>query len=172
MPSDQPVEVLEEFLAARGELLLRSAVLLAGSQQAGEDLLQAALERTFRHWRRIDGDPEGYLRRTLHHLAADGWRRQRSWRARLHLLPRDDIVDATDSVDQRDQLVRLLRLLPPRQRTAVVLRYWEQLTEAEAAEVMGCSPGTVKSATSRGLQRLRELSGIENGEPQITGRKP
>jgi RNA polymerase sigma-70 factor (sigma-E family) len=173
--ADQAVAALEDFLATRGRPLLHAAVLLAGSQEAGEDLMQAALERVFRHWSRIEGDPEGYLRRTLYHLAADGRRRQRSWRAKLHLLSRTEITaDATIHVDQRDELVRLLRQLPPRQRTAIVLRYWEQLTEAEAAQVMGCSPGTVKSATSRGLHRLRVLSGISdgagNGAQQATGR--
>jgi DNA-directed RNA polymerase specialized sigma24 family protein len=82
----QPVAVLEELLAAKGEHLLRTAVLLAGSRADGEDLLQAALERLFRRWRTIRGDPEGYLRRTLYHLAADGWRRNGAWRARLRLL--------------------------------------------------------------------------------------
>jgi RNA polymerase sigma-70 factor (sigma-E family) len=178
MEPEQGVAVLEEFLASRGQVLLRSAIMLAGSQEAGEDLLQAALERVYRHWRRIEGNPEGYLRRTLYHLAADGWRRQRSWLTRLPLLRQPVAVpDGTDHVDQRDQLVRLLRQLPPRQRTAIVLRYWEELTEAEAAEVMGCAPGTVKAATSRGLQRLRDLSGIQegsqdsisNGAAQTTG---
>jgi RNA polymerase sigma-70 factor (sigma-E family) len=175
MEPGQAVTVLEEFLADRGQPLLRTAVMLAGSQEAGEDLLQGALERVYRHWRKIEGNPEGYLRRTLYHLAADGWRRQSRWCAKLHLFGHAGITtDATDHVDQRDQLVRLLRQLPPRQRTAIVLRYWEELTDAEAAHVMGCSPGTVKSAVSRGLQRLRELSGIQDGirndTPQATGR--
>lgn len=155
----QPVAVLEELLAARGERLLHAAVLLAGSHADGEDLLQAALERVFRHWRHIDGDPEGYLRRTLFHLAADGWRRRGALRARLGLLGQPDAQpDETATVDRRDQLVRLLRELPPRQRTAIVLRFWEELSEAETARLMGCSTGTVKAATSRGLRRLRELS--------------
>ena len=81
MDGEQPVAVLEELLAAKGEHLLRTAVLLAGSHDEGEDLLQAALERVFRRWRTIRGDPEGYLRRTLYHLAADGWRRKGAWRA-------------------------------------------------------------------------------------------
>ena len=173
MDAEQPVGVLEELLAAKGEYLLRTAVLLAGSQDEGEDLLQAALERVFRHWRTIRGDPEGYLRRTLYHLAADGWRRKRAWRARLDLLRQPEAQpDESDAVDRRDHLVRLLRELPPRQRTAIVLRYWEELTEAEAAQAMGCSVGTVKSATSRGMHRLRELSGLEedNGAPRKTGR--
>jgi RNA polymerase sigma factor (sigma-70 family) len=68
-------------------------------------------------------------------------------------------------VDQRDHLVRLLRELPSRQRTAIVLRYWEELTEIQAAEAMGCSQGTVKSAASRGMQRLRELSSHTDTAP-------
>lgn len=173
MDGEQPVAVLEELLAAKGEYLLRTAALLAGSQEEGEDLLQAALERVFRRWRTIRGDPEGYLRQTLYHLAADGWRRKGAWRARLGLLrPPEALSDGTDAVDRRDHLVRLLRELPPRQRTAIVLRYWEELTEAEAARVMGCSPGTVKSATSRGMHRLRELSGLGESDdtPLPTGR--
>lgn len=160
-PADkQPVTVLEELLAARGARLLHAAVLLAGSHADGEDLLQAALERVYRHWRRIDGDPEGYLRTTLYHLAADGWRRKGMLRARLDMLRKPDSVpDETAAVDRRDELVRLLRELPPRQRTAIVLRYWEELSEAETARLMGCSTGTVKSAASRGLRRLRELTG-------------
>jgi DNA-directed RNA polymerase specialized sigma24 family protein len=66
--------------------------------------------------------------------------------------------DPVTTVDLRDALVRVLRELPPRQRTVVVLRYWEQLTQAETAELLGCSEGTVKSTASRGLARLRELT--------------
>jgi RNA polymerase sigma factor (sigma-70 family) len=68
-------------------------------------------------------------------------------------------------VDQRDELFRLLLQLPPGQRAAIVLRYWEDLSEAEAAQVLGCSPGTVKSAASRGLARLRELGGTPPAAP-------
>jgi RNA polymerase sigma-70 factor (sigma-E family) len=165
-PVPQPVAVLEELLVSRGERLLHAAVLLAGSHADGEDLLQAALERVYKHWQRIDGDPEGYLRRTLYHLAADGWRRKGLLRTRLGLLARADVQpDQTASVDDRDQLVRLLRDLPSGQRTAIVLRYWEELSEAESARLMGCSVGYVKSAASRGLRRLRELRAAETNRP-------
>jgi RNA polymerase sigma-70 factor (sigma-E family) len=166
MAHDRAVADLESFLAERGEPLLRTAVLLTGSKEAGEDLLQAGLERLLRHWRRIDGDPEGYLRRTLYNLAADGWRQQRAWRRRLPLLQNSapaTTPDRTPEVDARDALIRLLAQLPPQQRAVIVARYWEQLTEAEAAAVLGCSVGSIKSATSRGLRRLRELSGSAAG---------
>lgn len=161
MEPDRAVADLEQFLGERGEPLLRTAVLLAGSKEAGEDLLQAALERLLRHWQTIEGNPEGYLRRTLYHLAADGWRRQRAWQRQFRLLrPGTDtaVADGTAEVDLRDALVRLLMQLPPRQRSVLVARYWEQLSEAETAQLLGCSVGTVKSATSRGLSKLRELS--------------
>lgn len=107
---------LEQFLAERGAHLLRTAVLLTGGKEAGEDLLQAALERLLRRWRTIDGDLEGYLRRTIYNLAADGWRRKGRWRARLALLrgAGDRIApDRSVQVEQRDELVRLLLRLPP-----------------------------------------------------------
>ena len=77
MQYEEQERTLERFVAERGDRLLRTAVLLAGSRADGEDLLQSALERLLRRWRRIDGDPENYVRRTLYNLAADGWRRQR-----------------------------------------------------------------------------------------------
>jgi RNA polymerase sigma-70 factor (sigma-E family) len=156
------VAELEAFLAERGGPLLRAAVMLAASREAGEDLLQEALVRLLRHWDSLDGDPEGYLRRTMYHLAADGWRRDRAWRIRQRLLLAAGrgtaAADAMAGVDLRDALLQLLGQLPPRQRTVLVLRYFEQLSEAEAALLLGCSVGSVKSAASRGLGRLRELA--------------
>jgi RNA polymerase sigma-70 factor (sigma-E family) len=153
---------LERFLAEHGERLLHIAIVLTGSRADGEDLLQAALERLLPRWRTIAADAaESYLRRTLYNLAADGWRRRGAWRRAFPLLRTPDAAPRTDAmaeVDLRDALVRLLIQLPPRQRAVIVLRYWEQLTEAETAALLGCSAGTVKSAASRGLQRLRELA--------------
>ncbi len=157
---------LERLLADRGPQLMRVAIALTGDRQSGEDLLQAALERVLRKPRAVEADTEGYLRRVLYNLAADGWRRQGRWRQRLPLLrpaPGDAGADGTAAVDVRDALVRLMRQLPPRQRAVIVLRYWEQRTEAETAALLGCSEGTVKSAASRGLRRLRELAGTARG---------
>jgi RNA polymerase sigma-70 factor (sigma-E family) len=155
---------VERLLAERGQHLMRAAVALTGSRTDGEDLLQAALERLLQNWRRVDTDLEGYLRRTLYNLAADGWRRRGRWRGRLAEFRSQARAAGTGSedvavVDLRDALVRLLQQLPPRQRAVVVLRYWEQRTEAETAALLGCTEGTVKSAAARGLRRLRELAG-------------
>jgi RNA polymerase sigma-70 factor (sigma-E family) len=157
---------LERLLDERGTQLMRVAIALAGGREAGEDLLQAALERVLRKPRQVNADTEGYLRQVLYNLAADGWRRRGRWRQRLPLLRAQATTqasaqasDGADVVDLRDALVRLLRQLPPRQRAVIVLRYWEQRTETETAALLGCSEGTVKSAASRGLRQLRELAG-------------
>jgi RNA polymerase sigma-70 factor (sigma-E family) len=155
---------LERFLAERGGHLLRAAVLLTGSKEAGEDLVQTALERLLRRGSAVHGDPEAYLRRIIYHLAADGWRRRGRWRARRALLRgvgEEVAPDRIAQVEQRDELVRLLVRLPPGQRAAIVLRYWEDLGDAEAADVLGCSASTVRSSVARGLHRLRELSGAD-----------
>jgi RNA polymerase sigma-70 factor (sigma-E family) len=149
---------LRRFVAERGDRLLGTAALLAGSRDAGEDLMQSALERLLRNWRRVEGDPESYVRRTLYNLAVDGWRRQRLWQRKAVLTEPDPPADLAAAVDLRDAVIRMLVQLPPRQRAVVVLRYFEQLSEAETAQALGCSVGTVKSATSRGLARLRELT--------------
>ena len=163
---------LERLLAQRGRQLMRVAIALTGTREAGEDLLQAALERVLRKPRHVAGDTEGYVRQVLYNLAADGWRRRGRWRRTLPLLRAPDSATAADGtavVDLRDALARLLYQLPPRQRAVIVLRYWEQRSEAETAALLGCSEGTVKSAASRGLQRLREMAGDDpDWEIQMT----
>jgi RNA polymerase sigma-70 factor (sigma-E family) len=159
---------LDKLLAERGDQLVRAAIALAGNRADGEDLLQAALERLLRSRPRVESDLEGYLRRILYNLAADGWRRREVGVRRLRLIRPDtadvqgtDIADAADpmaAVDLHDALARLLAQLPPRQRTVIVLRYWLQLSEAETAAALGCSQGAVKSAASRGMARLRDLA--------------
>lgn len=172
MAVDRSTSELERFLAERADHLLRTAVLLTGSREAGEDLLQTAVERLLLRWRGFDGDPEGYLRRTLCNLAIDGYRRAGRWRQKERLLRAGswEVPDAAGEVDLRDALVRLLWQLPARQRAVLVLRYWEQLTDPEAAAVLGCPVGTVKAAGSRGLARLRVLAGDWDETAAMCGR--
>ncbi|GIF22958.1 RNA polymerase sigma-70 factor (sigma-E family) [Actinoplanes tereljensis] len=149
---------LDAFVAERGSALLATAVFLTGSRVAGEDLLQAGLERLMRKWHRVRGDPEGYLRRLLYHLAVDQWRGRRRQPEVLMDVDPGSHSDGTDHLHLRQVLIQALAALPPRQRVVLVLRYWEELSEAEIAAALGCSTGTVKSSASRGLARLRELT--------------
>jgi RNA polymerase sigma-70 factor (sigma-E family) len=164
---------LEQLLAERGNWLMGIAIALTGERADAEDLLQAALERLLRNRRRVTFDTEAYLRRTLYNLAADGWRRRGVWRRKIPLLRAEQAGsgagDATATVDLRDELVRLLLQLPPHQRAVIMLRYWEQLSEAEAAEVLGCTKGAVKSAASKGIRRLRELAGLRPDAADAAG---
>jgi RNA polymerase sigma-70 factor (sigma-E family) len=160
--SDERFKGLETLVADRGQALLATATLLAGSPAAGEDLLQAGLERLMRHWHRVRDEPEIYLRRTIYHLAVDQWRSRRRHPEVLGRHGTDLEVavqpDGTDRLHLRLALIQGLAQLPPRQRAVLVLRYWEQLSESEAADMLGCSLGTVKSSASRGLARLREVT--------------
>jgi RNA polymerase sigma factor (sigma-70 family) len=94
-------------------------------------------------------------------LAIDDYRRRGNWQRKAQLLQASEqsSLDPIAEIDLRDALVRLLIQLPARQRTVLVLRYWEQLSEAEIAQLLGWPEGTVKSAASRGLKRLHELAG-------------
>lgn len=159
MRGNSDFEGLEALIAERGNALLATAILLTGSRAAGEDLLQTALEKVMRRWNRIDSDDkEGYLRRTLYHLAIDQWRSKRSRREVLIDAEPAGQADGTETLHLRQALVQALMTLPPRSRAVLVLRYWEQLTEAQTAETLGCSVGTVKSTASRALARLREAT--------------
>jgi RNA polymerase sigma-70 factor (sigma-E family) len=151
-------EGLDAFVARRGNALLATAIFLCGSRTAGEDLLQAALERLMLKWHRVRGDPEGYLRQILYRLAVDERRRhRRRFELPMYVEP-PGYADATERLHLRQFLVQELAALPARQRAVLVLRYWEQFSEAEAAATLGCSVGTVKSTASRALARLRERS--------------
>ena len=162
MPKDGRYDDLTAFLDARGDALLRTAVLLAPGREAGEDLLQEALERLLRKWHKVDGDPEGYLRRVMYNRAVDGWR-SRARRPEVLGIPEvlglpeeASVADHASLLDLRLALIAALELLTPRQRAAIVARYWEQLSEAETAAALGCSVSAVKAAAARGLRTLRE----------------
>ena len=142
---------------ARWHALLRTAYLLTGDQGQAEDLLQNALVRTHRHWTRIRraDAPEAYVRRVLVNLNNSRWRRKRVSEHVTDTVPEPHAGDTHAAYDLRDELWRAVLTLPPRMRSVLVLRYFEDLPEAEVAQVLNCSLGTVKSQSSRGLDRLR-----------------
>ncbi|TDV53998.1 SigE family RNA polymerase sigma factor [Actinophytocola oryzae] len=151
-----------DFVAHRAPALLRTAFLLCGGDRgAAEDLLQEVLERVYPRWRRIKDRPEPYVRAALANAAANRWRARSR---RVSEVPLDQARDTTRSghehqVVVHDEVVRALGELPPRMRAVLVLRFFDDMSEADVAKALRCSIGTVKSQTSRGLARLRELLG-------------
>jgi RNA polymerase sigma-70 factor (sigma-E family) len=150
----------DAYVHERSPALLRLAFLLTGDTHLAEDLLQTSLVKVMGRWEQIAarGDPHAYVRKVLLHTAI-GWRRRR-WQGERpsERLPEPaGEADPASAADSRERLRRALLTLPPRQRAAVVLRHYEDLSEAEAARELGCSVGTVKSQTARGLDRLRTL---------------
>lgn len=150
----------EDFVRARSGSLLRTALLLVGQNRAeAEDLLQVALERAYRHWPKVirSQEPERYVRRILANASADRWRRmaRRAEHAIAAAFSEPVAPDRTAEIAERDYLLRALAALPPGQRAVLVLRYFDDLTEGQTAQLLGCSVGTVKSQTARALDRLR-----------------
>jgi RNA polymerase sigma-70 factor (sigma-E family) len=145
------------FVQAGSRRHLRTAYLLTGNAADAEDLLQTALAKLVRVWDRVSrtGDVDAYLRRTLvnAHVSRGRrlWHRERPTDAPPDLPTRDPYV----TLDERDLLRRALAVLSPGERRAVVLRHVEDLPEAEVARLLGCSVGTVKSQSARGLAKLR-----------------
>lgn len=151
-----------EFVVRQQHSLLRLAYLLAGDRGHAEDLVQTALMKTYRHWDRIvrRGEPSAYVRRALL-TTHTSWRR-RAWHREQPTgrLPDVEAPDHGDRFDRDAELGRALASLPPRMRATVVLRYYEDLSELQTAQLMGCSESTVNTQTARGLARLRAaLSG-------------
>ncbi|SDU67215.1 SigE family RNA polymerase sigma factor [Jiangella alkaliphila] len=153
-----------EYVAARRRALLRTAFLLTGDWHAAEDLVQETLTKLYVSWRRIRrrDDLDGYARKTLLNAYIDSTRRP--WR-REHAV--DTVPDGTGVGDPaegsdpqaRNRLLTALAAVPPRQRAVLVLRFWEDLSVEQVAGLLGCSTGNVKSQSSRGLDKLRELLG-------------
>lgn len=150
------------FVVARRPALLRTAWLLTGDPDDAEDLVQVALERLARHWRRVKaaGDPEAYVRRSLHNAHISAWRRARTRVRELvgHEPVERPVHDRAADVDTSVVLRQALARLTPRQRTVLVLRYYDDRTEPQVAALMGTSVGTVKSQVRHALRRLRELA--------------
>jgi RNA polymerase sigma-70 factor (sigma-E family) len=155
--------VFAEFVAARSASLYRTAYLMVGEHALAQDLLQEALTKTYVAWPRLRevSNAEAYTRRAITNTAIS-WSRKKSWHERpTETLPDRVVVTGGDELGTRDWLWRELQQLPPRQRAALVLRFYEDLSEAQTAAAMGCAVGTVKSQVSQGLKRLREQVGVD-----------
>ena len=161
------------FVQARQGALLRAAYLICGDHHLAEDLLQEALVKLASRWERLrDEAPEAYVRKILYRDAISRWRRVR----RETLVDQHDPVgplatvvvdDRTEQVLTGEQVRAALDLLPPRQRAVVVLRYFEDLSEAQIADALGIAPGTVKSQASDAMRTLRRLIPVE--DHRVTG---
>jgi RNA polymerase sigma-70 factor (sigma-E family) len=156
--TEQPVTSFDEFVASRGAALWRSAWLLTGDNQLAEDLVQTALGKSWPAWDRVsaNGSFEAYVRRVMYTTYVAWWRRR--WNGERPTADLPERPDLSGTIELRHDLVRALATLPKGQRAAVVLRYFEDLSERQTAEVLGCSIGTVKSQTARALAALRASS--------------
>ena len=160
---DRATATFDEFVANRSRALLRTAYLLTHDHALAEDLLQTSLTKAWFAWRRIQGEPEPYVRKILVNTYASWWRRKWNGEQPTDTLPETATDELTDPTD----LWTAMERLPRRMRAVVVLRYFEDLTEAQTAEVLGCSVGTVKSQTSKALAKLRIDPALE--DPALEG---
>ncbi len=160
-----------EFVDARYADLLRLAYALTGSAHEAEDLVQGALVKVMRRWRRVD-DPMAYLCRIMINQRTSWWRRYAS-RELLTAAPPERVYgDVADEVTDRQMVLAAMRTLAPRMRAVVALRYVADLPEAEVAAALDCSVGTVKSQASKGLTRLREALGSATAARRTTTATP
>ncbi len=148
------------FAAARSSALIRVAYVLTGDQHAAEDLLQTALTKVAARWGRIHTSPEAYVRQVMYREQVSWWRR----RARHRETPMADLPDQAAAVpdisaETRLSLQQALRALPAGKRAVLVLRYFEDLPEAQVASILGCSVGTVRSQTHKAITQLRAALG-------------
>jgi RNA polymerase sigma-70 factor (sigma-E family) len=151
-----------EFVAARSPALQRAAYLMVGDVGHAQDLVQEALTKTYVAWPRLAdlGHAEAYTRKAIT-TTAISWFRRKSWsnERTVEWMPDRATADHASAVVDHGTVWQALLELPVRQRTAVVLRYYEDLTEAQTAETMGCAVGTVKSQVSAAMAKLRERLG-------------
>jgi RNA polymerase sigma-70 factor (sigma-E family) len=157
-PAASSVDVeFGEFVAARGRSLLHSAYLLTGNLADAEDLVQSALAKTYQAWDRIEDRKalDGYVRRAMVNTHISWWRRRKVDEYPTDEIPDQPVADPSAMSEVHDSLRRAIARLPHRMRAAVVLRFFEDMTEAEVADVLGVSQGTVKSTVSRAVAKLR-----------------
>jgi RNA polymerase sigma-70 factor (sigma-E family) len=150
-----------ELVRARSGALLRTAYLILGDHALAQDLVQEALTKVYVAWPRIQKHEgaDAYARAVVVNTAIS-WKRRKGWRSERSVGEVPEPATPTDDVpDVRLAVWRTLQSLPPRQRAAIVLRYYEDLSVSETAQLMGCADGTVKSQVSQGIARLRESLG-------------
>lgn len=154
-----------EYVRTRGPALLRTAQQLTGHPSDAEDLLQSALFKTYQVWTRVR-DHDGYVRRAMVNINISQWRRRK-----LEEYPSDELPETCGTQDWSseadERLERALALLPTRMRAAILLRYYEDLSEPEIASRLGISVGTVKSTVSRAMAKLRESMVVIEGVPEL-----
>ncbi|MCW2793125.1 MAG: polymerase subunit sigma-70 [Nocardioides sp.] len=170
MTRERPTTDFESWLSAREPALQRTALLLTGDPHSAQDLVQTTLAKLYLAWDRIDDHEhvDAYARRVLVNEHRSAWRRP--WRRRevvTDAVPDRDLP-APGYDDAHDAVWAFVATLPPRQRAVIVLRYYEDLTEAETADVLGIAVGTVKSQASRAIASLR--SHVDQ-HPEISDRK-
>jgi RNA polymerase sigma-70 factor (sigma-E family) len=154
---------LADYVRGQWPALVRYATLLCGDASEAEEIVQATLTRVAVRWRFIEGkdNPDGYVRRALVRACIDSGTGRRRETA-VERLPEGSVGDVVSRLADSDQVRRALATLPPRQRAVLVLRYLDDATEARTAEMLGCSVGTVKSQTAKGLAKLREVVGVDS----------
>ena len=157
------VAEFDEFVVARSQALVRSAYLLVQDEGLAEDLVQTALTKSWFAWKRID-DPEAYVRRVMVTTATSWWRRRWVRETPTEQPPAQETTNTLDPGDAQD-LWDAIGRLPRRQRAVVVLRYMEDRTESDTAELMGCSVGTVKSQCAKALAKLRVDPALDASVP-------
>jgi RNA polymerase sigma-70 factor (sigma-E family) len=154
--------MFEDFVAGRGQALQRFSYALTGDWALAEDLLQTALAKAYPRWSRVQRDnPEAYVRKIMINTWSSWWRRK--WRGEVPAaqLPESTAPDGFAAVDSRQALRDALAQLPPRQRAVVVLRYHQDLSESQVAELLGITVGTVKSQAAKALAALRAQAALD-----------
>jgi RNA polymerase sigma-70 factor (sigma-E family) len=147
-----------EFVAARSAELFRLAYVLTADRHAAEDLLQTSLTRAAAHWGRVRRSPEAYVRKVMYREQISWWRRRaRRPETVMAQVPDRAVRDELAGADSRLALREALLALPPSKRAVLVLRYLEDLPEAQVAAILGCSVGTVRSQTHKAIRQLRSV---------------
>jgi RNA polymerase sigma-70 factor (sigma-E family) len=169
-PAGEDDAAFREYVLARGTALLRMAIMLTGNRADAEDLVQAALAKTYLAWGKINDRAalDAYVRRAMVNTHISWWRRRKLEEFPTDELPDQVVADHSGESDMAEVVRRALDRLPRRMRAAVMLRYFEDMTEPEIAAALGISLGTVKSTVSRAVARLRIDAELGEGSGGLT----